>query len=121
GRKPPRTRAPAWLGKVGSATTRESRTGGVMRRSVVLAAVVIGALAVVPAAGARVLRVGRYKGIRGQFRSIQAAVDAARPGDWILIGRGDYKTSSSKAPADAKDSPAAVLITTPRLRLRGMN
>ncbi len=73
-----------------------------------------------PASG-RVLRVGTYKHRRGQYRSIQAAVNAAHPGDWILIGPGDYKTASSLAPADAKDSPAAVLITTPGLRLRGMN
>ena len=44
------------------------------------------------AAGAQVLRVGTYHGIRGQFTSIQAAVDAAKPGDWILVGPGDYKT-----------------------------
>jgi hypothetical protein len=92
-----------------------------MRRWVVLAAVVIGSLATALPAGARVLRVGRYKGIRGQYGSIQAAVDAARPGDWILVGPGDYKTTTTKAPADAEDSPAAVLITTPGLRVRGMN
>src|SRR3954447_21120118 len=92
-----------------------------MRRSVVLAAVVIGSLAAALPAGAHVLRVGRYKGMRGQFRSIQAAVDAAKPGDWILVGPGDYKTTLSRAPAGAEDSPAAVLITTPKLRLRGMD
>jgi len=68
-----------------------------------------------------VLRVGRYHGIRGQYSSIQAAVNAAKPGDWVLVGPGDYKTRSSRAPKDAPDSPAGVLITTAHLHLRGMN
>jgi len=78
---------------------------------------------IAPAAAAkpRVLRVGTYKGIHGQFKSIQAAVNAAKPGDWVLVGPGDYKTTSSSAPKGATDTPAAVLITTPRLHLRGMN
>ncbi len=72
-------------------------------------------------ASAKVLRVGTYHGIKGQYTSIQAAVNAAKSGDWILVGPGDYKTSSSRAPSDATDHPAGVLITTPNLRLRGMN
>ena len=87
-------------------------------------AVVLVALAVLgaaSAAGARVLLVGTYRGIRGQYASIQAAVDAARPGDWILVGPGDYKTTSSRAPAGRADTPTGVLITTPRVYLRGMN
>jgi hypothetical protein len=74
-----------------------------------------------PARAARVLRVGTYHGIRGQYSSIQAAVNAARPGDWILVAPGDWKTSSFRAPKGDRRSPAAVLITTPRLHLRGMN
>ncbi len=69
----------------------------------------------------RVLRVGTYHGIRGQFRTIQAAVKAAHPGDWILIAPGDYKTTSSRAAKGHSHVQAAVLITTPRLHLRGMN
>jgi hypothetical protein len=72
-------------------------------------------------ASARVLRVGSFHGIRGQFRSIQAAVNAARPGDWILVGPGDYKEHSGRAPSGRPDLPAGVLITTPRLYVRGMN
>lgn len=72
-------------------------------------------------AGAKVLRVGTYHHIRGQYKTIQAAVDHARAGDWILVAPGDYKTTSSKAPAAAPDSPAGVLITKPRLTIRGMN
>jgi len=72
-------------------------------------------------ADASFLRVGSYHGIRGQFGSIQAAVNAAEPGDWILIGPGDYKTTSSRLPAGQSDVPSAVLITKRNLRLRGMN
>jgi hypothetical protein len=83
--------------------------------------VTLSVLALAPAAAARVLRVGAYKGIRGQFSSIQAAVDAAKPGDWILIGPGDYKTNSGRMVPGRSDQAAGVLITTPRLHIRGMN
>ncbi len=89
-----------------------------------LAAVILTglALAVLPSvAGARVLRVGTYKGIRGQYKSIQAAVNAAKVGDWILIGPGDYKEHSGRAPAGHADTTAGVLITKADLYLRGMN
>ena len=69
------------------------------------------------AAGAKVLTVGSYHGIRGQFRSIQAAVNAAKPGDWILIGPGDYHEQGVRGASE----PAGVLIRAPRLHLRGMN
>ncbi len=88
-------------------------------RSLLIAVTV--ALAVVPAAGAKVLLVGSYHGIRGQYRSLQAAVDAAKPRDWILIGPGDYKTSSSRSVAGRSDLTAGVLITKPDLYIRGMN
>ena len=109
---------------------------GVRRRRLALLVSVVGALALLAslAAGAiltaggataaspaRVLRVGTYHGIRGQFRTLTAAVKAARPGDWILVAPGDYKTTSWKAPKGARNMPAAVLITTPRIHLRGMN
>ena len=77
-----------------------------------------------PLARARVLRVGTYHGIKGQYTTIQAAVNAAKPGDWILIAPGDYKTTLQQHSRDrypASTFPAGVLITTPRLRLRGMN
>ncbi len=73
------------------------------------------------AAQARVLRVGTYHGKRGQFHSIQAAVNAAHPGDWILVGPGDYKEHSGRTPAGFPNRTAGVLITTARLRIRGMN
>ncbi len=92
-----------------------------MRRVTACSLVVAGALAFAPAAGARVLRVGSYHGIRGPYRTIQAAVNAAKPGDWVLVGPGDYKTKSFSAPSGASDHPAGVLITKAHLRLRGMN
>lgn len=78
-------------------------------------------LALSALASARVLRVGSYHGIRGQYRSVQAAVDAAHPGDWILIGPGDYKEHSGKSPSGFPNRTAGVLITKARLHLRGMN
>ena len=64
-----------------------------MRRAAAVVPVVIACCALAASAGAKVLRVGSFHGVKGQFTSIQAAVKAAKPGDWILIGPGDYKTS----------------------------
>jgi hypothetical protein len=72
-------------------------------------------------ASAKVLLVGTYKGIHGQYTSIQSAVTASKPGDWILIGPGDYKTSSYKAPKGNPDVPAGLLLTKPNVFVRGMN
>jgi hypothetical protein len=73
------------------------------------------------AARVRVLRVGTWHHIKGQYKTIQAAVDHARPGDWILVAPGDYKTTHSRAPKASPDIPSGVLITTPDLTIRGMN
>ena len=69
----------------------------------------------------QILRVGTYRGVPGQFSSVQAAVDAARPGDWILVAPGDYKEGGGRAPAGRPDLPAGVLVTTPGVHLRGMD
>jgi len=74
----------------------------------------------------RVLLVGTYKGMRGQYPSIQSAVDAARPGDWILIGPGDYHETGRNLDDPTPEQLAqgdlgAVLVTTPGVHLRGMN
>ncbi len=94
-----------------------------MRRtvSVGLMAVAVAIAVVAPSASARVLRVGSYKGIKGQYSTIQAAVNAAKSGDWILIGPGDYKEHSGAAPAGHSSAPAGVLIKTSNVYLRGMN
>jgi hypothetical protein len=95
-------------------------------RSAVLVAMLVASLAF-PAgasAAARVLRVGTFEGIPGEYTSIQDAVNAARPGDWVLIAPGDYKESSSTSiPGALGDDQAGadVLVRTPRLHIRGMN
>ncbi len=63
--------------------------------------------------GARVLQVGTHHHRKGAFATIQAAVNAARPGDWVLIGEGNYREHGS--PKDG------VLITRPGVHLRGMS
>src|SRR5438477_1379141 len=83
--------------------------------SVVLALAGISFLAT--GASANVLRVGTYNGIAGQYKTIQAAAKAAKSGDWILVGPGDYKEQGYARQVE----PAGVLITTPNLHLRGMN
>ena len=72
----------------------------------------------------RVLRVGTWHGTKGSFTTIQSAVDAAKPGDWVLVGPGDYKEVgdyTSYKPTAASDAKAGVWIDTPNVRLRGMN
>jgi hypothetical protein len=72
----------------------------------------------------RVLRVGVFNGKRGACRTIQEAVHAAAPGNWILIGPGDYKQSASQQmPGAVGDDRAGadIVITTPELHIRGMN
>ena len=61
----------------------------------------------------KVLRVGLFHGIAGDFTTIQAAVAAAQPGDWILVAPGDYHETGAPG--------AGVLIVTPGIHLRGMD
>ncbi|HUY66220.1 MAG TPA: hypothetical protein VMV06_05340 [Acidimicrobiales bacterium] len=90
----------------------------------------------VPSASARVvgpqtLYVGTFNGITTPpattFSSIQAAVDASKKGDWILIAPGDYHEVgdtgvNAPTPADLADGwYGGVDITTPKLHLRGMD
>ncbi len=84
----------------------------------------LGTLVACQTASARVLLVGTYHGIPGQFKSVQAAVNAARPGDWILVGPGDYKATATYKPSGAHggdQAGAGVLITKSRLWIRGMD
>jgi hypothetical protein len=92
-----------------------------MQRIAVLAAIAAVVLGSASSASARVLRVGTFKGNHGQFHSLQAAVNAAKPGDWILVGPGDYKTSSSRHPAGHSDLASAILVSKKKLHIRGMN
>jgi len=84
----------------------------------------LGALTTPAAAPAKVLLVGSYHGMTGGYGSLQAAVDAAQSGDWILVGPGDYKESGRRVPVGAVGDDragAAVLVTRPGLRIRGMD
>ncbi|MGA8723554.1 MAG: hypothetical protein WB565_00795 [Acidimicrobiales bacterium] len=70
-----------------------------------------------------VLLVGTFHGHRGQYSTIQSAVDAAKPGDWILVAPGDYHETddlTGGAVDPAHGESAGVLIKTPDLHLRGM-
>jgi hypothetical protein len=87
-----------------------------MRRTALIVAALAAAV-LAPQAAARVLRVGTFHGIPGRYTSIQAAINAAKPGDWILVAPGDYREQGIKGASE----PAGVLIRTPRLHLRGMN
>src|ERR1700750_1216779 len=84
---------------------------------------VAGGVCVARAAPTAVLRVGNYLGIPGQYSSIQAAVDAARPGDWVLIGPGNYHETGNRVPSGmvAGDLTAggAALVRTPRTSIPG--
>ena len=73
--------------------------------------------------GPNVLLVGLapYNGVAPQYSTLQAAVDAAQPGDWILVAPGDYKTTSGKAPADNQNEPAGVLVTKDDIHIRGLD
>ena len=95
-------------------------------RVVVCCAVLVAALALPSGAVAassahRVLRVGSFHGRPGEFGSIQSAVDAARPGDWVLVGPGDFHERGAVSQRPRGEAGAGVLITTPGIHLRGMD
>ena len=75
------------------------------------------------AAEARVLLVGSWHGRHGSFKSIQAAVNAAKPGDWVLVGPGDYHERGDRDPRykSLAELGAGVMITKPRIHVRGMS
>src|SRR6266481_3265375 len=93
------------------------------RRSAIagLLAVALVSVAAVPARAA-VLRVGTWKGKVGDYTGIQDAVDAAQPGDWILIAPGDYhERADYRGPGPATEASAGVMIRTPNIHLRGLD
>ena len=76
------------------------------------------------AATGRVLTVGTWHGVKGKYKSIQAAVDAAKTGDWVVIAPGDYKERadySHQAPQGVGWPGAGVQITTPGIHLLGLD
>jgi hypothetical protein len=101
----------------------QARTGGrEIRVRAGLAAIgcaLIAAVAGAAPAAARVLHVGHFNGTTGSYKTIQQAVNAASPGDWILIGPGDYKEAATQTPAGAH-AGASVLVQKPGIHIRGM-
>ncbi len=72
----------------------------------------------------KVLLVGTFHGKAGRYRAIQSAVDAARPGDWILVGPGDYKERADETGHlgnPDRGQMGGVYIDKSGITLRGMN
>jgi len=74
----------------------------------------------------RALLVGTFHGVKGQYSTIQAAVDAAKRGDYILIAPGDYHEQDDLAhPPSAAQAAlgeyGGVLVRTPDIWIRGMD
>jgi len=71
----------------------------------------------------KVLLVGSYHGHAGGYTTIQSAVNASKPGDWILVAPGDYHETadSTQATDPAHGDNGGVMITTDDIHLRGMS
>ena len=50
------------------------------------------------------LLVGTFHGHAGRYTTIQSAVNASKPGDWILVAPGDYHEDADQSGA-ATDPP----------------
>ncbi len=84
-----------------------------------------------PSGRNRVLYVGSFHGVTtppsATFSTIQAAVNASKRGDWILIAPGDYHEqgdmgANAPSPSDLADGwYGSVDITTQNTHLRGMD
>ncbi|MGO9854865.1 MAG: hypothetical protein ACLPYY_07485 [Acidimicrobiales bacterium] len=104
------------------------RTITARRAAVLAAALLTGSVLAACSSGSSssaVLLVGTYHGQHGQYSSIQAAVDAARPGDWILIAPGDYHEDDDAHVTSASQlstgDHGGVVVHTPDLHIRGMD
>ena len=70
------------------------------------------------------LLVGEFHGVKGQYATINEALKVAQEGDYILVGPGDYKQSSSETITGVKgdlEVGADVIVKTPNIHIRGMN
>jgi hypothetical protein len=102
---------------------KQAMVGGHRTRlgAATVACCIIAALAAAGPAAAAIRRVGTYNGVKGGYKTIQAAVTASKPGDWILIGPGDYKEQATSVPTGADGAGAALVIQTAGLHIRGMD
>jgi hypothetical protein len=102
-----------------------SRRAGTGWRLTVVVLAAICATLLVGVAGAsarvRVFKVGTFHGKTSRITSIQAAINKAKAGDWILIGPGDYKEEIALHPKGSDDSPAGLLIEKSGIHIRGMD
>src|SRR5205085_7688957 len=76
-------------------------------------------LACASSASARVFHVGTFEGKTG-IQRIRTAIEKASPGDWILIGPGDYKETGALLSAGASSGAAGagVLIEKSGVHIR---
>ncbi len=76
-------------------------------------------------ASGRVLLVGTFHGKAGPYKTIQAAVNAARSGDYILVAPGDYHENDDAGVSNSRvfttGQHGGVVVTTSNLHIRGMN
>ena len=79
-------------------------------------------LACASSASAHVFHVGTFEGKTG-IHGIRTAIEKASPGDWILIGPGDYKETGALLSAGASSGAAGagVLIEKSGVHIRGMS
>jgi hypothetical protein len=96
-----------------------------LRAGVAVLLTAAGFAVLAPGASAdRVLRVGSWHGVPGEFSDVQAAINAAAPNDWVLVAPGDYHEANTLKPPGAHGDDragAGVLIRKAGLWLRGMN
>ena len=73
----------------------------------------------------KVLTVGTFHGIKGDYTTIESAVKAAKPGDWVLVAPGVYHEqadlNAKKLENTDEGGMGGVLITQDNLHLRGMD
>ena len=104
------------------------RTIAARRAAAPVAALLTGSVLAACSSGSSspaVLLVGTYHGHTGQYGSIQAAVDAAQSGDWILVAPGDYHEDDDAHVTSASQlstgDHGGVVVHTSDLHIRGMN
>jgi len=71
-----------------------------------------------------VLLVGTFNGHAGQYTTIQAAVNAAQSGDWVLVAPGDYHERDDESGPQSyvsEGGAGGVVISKPNVHLRGMD